>query len=154
MLNLVRERYRRHRPPPPKWQTRNPTKRGTSKMENSRTDANPGDQRKRPGYCLRFESVLDLGGVFLLLGWTTSGGGSRRWSVPHGSLIASGIPRSNATRECARRGLKIHGSEGEHPFFSWATKSGGGPHDYDLMIAAASSVIQSALRTGPPAEPP
>jgi hypothetical protein len=123
-------------------------------MDDSRTDANPGDQRKRPGYCLRFEAVLFVDSIYLLLGWTTSGGGSRRWSVPHASYIATGGPRANAVRECARRGLKLHGSEGDHPFFSWAAKSGGGPHDYGLMVEAASSAIQSALRTTPPAEPP
>lgn len=112
--------------------------------------------RKRPGYCVRFERIVNVGGSHagpLLLAWTTSSKtASRRWTT-HSAQLFSRIDREYLVKLAEDGGMKVYGSLGDHPWFSWAHGVKGQDDNYLLMREAAVVAIEGALlaaRLDPP----
>lgn len=97
------------------------------------------DQCSRPG--------------IVMLGWTMSGNGVRRWTIEEVAWLV-GFNRTLVAEVCAQHGLKVHGRANEHPWFSWATGNDCGDDNYDLMRSLLCRISKRLPQGTDPLDPP
>lgn len=108
-------------------------------MESTRTPIPQSYERKRKGYCLRVQRIVEVDGTQLVRALTTSGTVANiRWTIPG----LDKPPRGRLRLAAMAAGLKVHGDRHSHPWLGHGATEG--PRDDESLAFLSKEVLENA----------